>query len=257
MQTLPLLSTHRMSLLPSPLKSPVSDRPGQRRCPNRHPDVILTVVHQPDATCRWYRANRMSLVPSPLKSPVPTTDQAAGSCRGQRPADWPPLINQTDTSPLVLLPENVGVAVAVEVAGAGDRPGDRHGAEVDADRTVRSRSSARSSIRRRRLRHRMSPYPSPLKSPVPTTDHLDPGCRSPLRLDRVHRSSSQIAMLPLPSRQRTSAVPSPLKSRWPTIAQPFPTLAKSEACKICVPSSATSQHQYRYRARECRSCRHR
>src|SRR5712671_3078438 len=55
--TLPLVvSRHRTSLLPSPLKSP-------------DPAILKLVV-----TC-----HRTSLLPSPLKSPVPTMDQVVGT----------------------------------------------------------------------------------------------------------------------------------------------------------------------------------
>src|SRR5229473_476031 len=70
--TLPLLSCQRMSLLPSPLKSPVPTidqvvgaEPRPADCRSCAPFISHT------ATLPLPSAQRMSPLPSPLKSPVP------------------------------------------------------------------------------------------------------------------------------------------------------------------------------------------
>ena len=73
----------RMSLLPSPSRSPVGRR--SRRSAGRTPVVVGSQVDRaarlllPDRQgCRTCHARRMSLLPSPLKSPVLTTDHVSG-----------------------------------------------------------------------------------------------------------------------------------------------------------------------------------
>src|SRR6266853_693608 len=80
--TLPLLSCQRMSLLPSPLKSPVSliDHRGNGAEPTPAawvtcaPFISQIATVPPLVSCQ-----RMSLLLSPLKSAVPATDHAAGT----------------------------------------------------------------------------------------------------------------------------------------------------------------------------------
>src|SRR5215831_18588777 len=79
---LPLLSRHRTSLLPSPLKSPV---PTIDQVVGTFPTAAVlgfkTVVPFTFqiATLPLVSLQRMSHLPSPLKSPVPTIDQVAGT----------------------------------------------------------------------------------------------------------------------------------------------------------------------------------
>src|SRR5215470_17944294 len=126
--TLPLLSRQRMSLLPSPLKSPVSTidqlvgaEPTAAACMTCAPFISQIAAASP-----LLSRHRISLLPSPLKSPVPTIDQLVGAF--PTPAAWvtcAPFISQTATLPLVSCQrKNVAQAVAVEISGADDRPCD-------------------------------------------------------------------------------------------------------------------------------------
>src|SRR5260221_3871709 len=77
--TLPLVSCQRMSLLPSPLKSPVSTIDQVVGADPRPTDIMnsaASISHT--ATAPLASRHRMSLLPSPLESPVPITDQVVG-----------------------------------------------------------------------------------------------------------------------------------------------------------------------------------
>ena len=64
----------------------------------------------------------MSLLPSPLKSPVPAIDQAVGTLPTQAVDETDvPFMNQIATIAAGVAPEDVALAVAVEVAGSDDR----------------------------------------------------------------------------------------------------------------------------------------
>src|SRR5579862_8157575 len=77
--TLPDVSIQRMSLEPSPLKSPVSatlhvvGMLPSTDCCNSAPSLMSQIITSPEVL-----RQRMSEVPSPLKSPVPTTDHVVG-----------------------------------------------------------------------------------------------------------------------------------------------------------------------------------
>src|SRR5215470_17523659 len=78
----PAVSRHRMSLLPSPLKSPV---PTIDHVVGTFPtsavlgfNTVVPFISQ-IATLPLVSRQRMSLLPSPLKSPVPTMDQVVGT----------------------------------------------------------------------------------------------------------------------------------------------------------------------------------
>src|SRR5258707_5616622 len=81
--TLPLVvSRHRISLLPSPLKSPV---PTTDQVVGTFPTpavlgfkMVVPCISQ-IATLPLVSRQRMSHLPSPLKSPVPTMDQVVGT----------------------------------------------------------------------------------------------------------------------------------------------------------------------------------
>ena len=93
---------------------------------------------------------RMSPSPSPLKSPVATIDHVVATSPTLAVDEMvAPFMNQTAMLPAVVAPEQVGFAVAVEVALADDRPGRRYIAEC---RRCRDRPRRRSSARRPQLR---------------------------------------------------------------------------------------------------------
>src|SRR5260370_21683802 len=103
--TLPLVSCQRMSLLPSPLKSPVPTIfhtlggafPTPAACVTCAP-FISQIATSPVAVFR----HRMSPLPSPLKSPVPAIDHTVATF--PTPADSVtsvPSRNQLSTSPLL------------------------------------------------------------------------------------------------------------------------------------------------------------
>src|SRR5450631_3846628 len=127
--TSPLVSRHRMSLLPSPLKSPIPtmDQTVGAFPTNEGPPGFKTLVPciSQLTTSPLVSRQRMSLLPSPLKSPVPTIDQTVGAFpTNEGPPGFKtvvPFISQITTSPLV-------------------------------------------------SRQRMPLWPSPLKSPAPTID---------------------------------------------------------------------------------------
>jgi hypothetical protein len=66
---------------------------------------------------------RMSALPSPLKSPMPATCQLGPGFRQTPAPNKAGTVHQPDRGrPVIILPENVVVAVAIEVAGAYDLP---------------------------------------------------------------------------------------------------------------------------------------
>ena len=81
----PSLLCHRMSDLPSPLKSPVPSivpaRPWIERPDGSHGHGI-DAVHQPDGGLPSLFCQRMSDLPSPLKSPVPLICQLGPGLNG-------------------------------------------------------------------------------------------------------------------------------------------------------------------------------
>ena len=108
-----------MSDLPSPLKSPVPSTcqlgPGLE--PTAPPPIGFVPFISQIAAWPLSFCHRMSALPSPLKSPVPSTCQlgpglepTAASCDRVR------AIHQPDGGlSVVVLPQDVGLAVAVEV----------------------------------------------------------------------------------------------------------------------------------------------
>src|ERR1700691_5961920 len=109
MATSPEVSRHRMSLLPVPLKSPVSATLHTvDRLPT--PDVLGFRIVVPFisqiATLPLLLRHKMSALPSPLKSPTPTTVQFSGTL--PRPVVLGlmrvvPFISQSATSPVEVL----------------------------------------------------------------------------------------------------------------------------------------------------------
>src|SRR2546422_558551 len=78
--TLPLVSRQRMSLLPSPLKSPVPTifQTLGGAFPTPADPVTCPPFVNHIATLPFVSCQRMSLLPSPLKSPAPTIDHTEG-----------------------------------------------------------------------------------------------------------------------------------------------------------------------------------
>src|SRR5258708_17256791 len=108
--TLPLVvSRHRISLLPSPLKSPV---PTIDQVVGTFPtpavlgfETVVPFISQ-IATLPLVSRQRMSHLPSPLKSPVPTIDQVVGTFPTPAVLGFKtmmPFISQLATLPLVSL----------------------------------------------------------------------------------------------------------------------------------------------------------
>src|SRR5450830_602125 len=86
---LPLVSRQRMSLMPSPLKSPVSTMDQLvGTVPTNAPPVGVAPLMNQIATLPLVSRQRRSLLPSPLKSPVPTMLQLVGT----EPTVPPPMV---------------------------------------------------------------------------------------------------------------------------------------------------------------------
>src|ERR1700691_381187 len=175
----PLVSTQRISLLPSPLKSPV---PATDHVSGMVPTLVVLefvgvvpFISQIATVPLLLLRHRMSAMPSPLKSPTPTTDQLVGTLPRPELLGFKivvPFISQIDKSPVV----------------------------------SRHRMSAMPSPLK-------SPTPTTdqLVGTLPRPELLG--------FKIVVPFISQIDKSPAVSRQRMSAKPSPLKSRWPTIDQ--------------------------------------
>src|SRR5262245_19708803 len=102
--TLPLVSCQRMSLLPSPSKSPVStiDHTEGGAEPTGADWVTCAPFISQIATLPLVVSrHRMSLLPSPSKSPVPAIDQLVGTFPTPAlPVTCAPFINHIATLPL-------------------------------------------------------------------------------------------------------------------------------------------------------------
>ena len=119
---------HMMSSLPSPLNSPVPliCQPGPGLNGPTAPTNVAVVpsISQietvPSSPCQT-----MSDLPSPLKSPVPLMCQVGPGLMDRRHRQtWRCAVHQPHRgSAIIALPDDVGLAVAVEVAGALDVPG--------------------------------------------------------------------------------------------------------------------------------------
>ena len=97
--------------------------------------VLATVVPFINQISAWPLSfcHRMSDLPSPSKSPAPLTCQVGARIAADQGllATVVPFISQICGLAVIVLPQNVGLAVAVEVAGANHMPG---GARIAADR---------------------------------------------------------------------------------------------------------------------------
>ena len=123
MATLPLVSRHRMSVLPSPLKSPVPDT-------DQMDDMVAILADEEIddpfinqiATVPLVLRHRMSDFRSPLKSAVPAIVQLVVRCRCRRRRKRRPVHEPHGDATAGVAPQDVGLAVAVEVAVPDDRP---------------------------------------------------------------------------------------------------------------------------------------
>ena len=92
------------------------------RCRARRP-TTSGAVHQPDRDIAGVSRQTMSLLPSPLKSPVPTIDQFVATLPTLATRHTCDAVHEPDRRVAAgVAPQQVGLAVAVEVADAGDRP---------------------------------------------------------------------------------------------------------------------------------------
>src|SRR5499427_4623797 len=220
--TLPLVSCHRTSLLPSPLKSPV---PTIDQVVGTFPTpavlgfkTVVPFISQIARLPRVVSRQRMSHLPSPLKSPVPTMDQLVGTFPTAAVLGFKtvvPFISQMATLPLVSrhrmshLPSPLKSPVPTMDQLVGTFPT----AAVLGFKTVVPFISQIATLPLV-SRHRMSHLPSPSKSPVPTMDQVVGRFPTPAALGfkTVVPFISQIATLPPVSRQAMSLLPSALKS---------------------------------------------
>ena len=169
---------------------------------------------------------RMSALPSPLKSPVPSTCHSAptvpkAGSTGRGAVHLP----ERDRA-VVGAPQDVGLAVAVEIAGADDMPFARRPCRGWCWRRSGCRSSARARPRRCRCargcrlvdrrRNRRAP-----RRAIRCRRRRG-SCWSAIWLPFICQSASA----PLSLRQRMSALPSPPKSAVPSMCHSVPTTPK-------------------------------
>jgi len=139
---------------------------------------------------------------------------------------------------VAVLPQHVGKAVTIEIAGADDVPA-RPGLApttvwVIAEVPFISQIAAWPSL----FCHRMSAWPSLLKSPVPMVCQLDPGLPRLAAPMMFVPSISQIAASPLEFCHRMSAKPSALKSPVALTCQLGPGLPRLPPTSTLVPFSS-------------------
>src|SRR5262249_21674468 len=101
--TLPLVSCQRMSLLPSPSKSPVATIDQMVGAFPTPKDVTWAPFISHTDKLPLVSCQRMSPSPSPSKSPVPTIDHTLGGtfATPAAPVTWAPLKNHIATLPEV------------------------------------------------------------------------------------------------------------------------------------------------------------
>ena len=112
--------------------------------------------------------HRMSALPSPLKSPTPSIVQSSADAERRAEAADAGAVHEPDGDEARgVPPQDVGLAVAVEVADALDRPvlGPTPNGAPMLPMLVPFMSQMATSPEV--CRHRMSALPSPLKSPTP------------------------------------------------------------------------------------------
>ena len=190
---------------------------------------IVQIAGVPSLPC-----HRMSDLPSPLTSLLPLICQLGPGLKGPTaPTNGVGAVHQPDRGRAVAaLPQDVGPAVAVEVAGALDLP-----ARSWIERARRATDTAfMPSISQIAAVpslpcHRMSDLPSPSKSPLALICQFGPGLNGPAApTDRAFVPSiSQIAAAPPLSCHRMSDLPSPLKSPLALICQLGPGLNEPTA----------------------------
>src|SRR5450631_1782999 len=166
--TLPLVSRQRMSLLPSPSKSPVSTiDQAVGTVPTDTPEATVPLLFNSHiATLPLLSRQRMSVLPSPFKSPTPTIDQLVGTFPSDTAEETvPPFICQSATSPVLarqIMPLPVLPAI------------DQLVGTVPTSTLEEIVPPFISHIATLPLvsRQRMSALPSPLKSRWPTIDQV-------------------------------------------------------------------------------------
>src|SRR6266566_9540293 len=135
--TLPLVSCHRMSALPSPLKSPVPamDHTVGSTLPTAEDCMTCAAFMNQIATLPLVvLRHRMSLLPSPSKSRCPTIDHTVGAAPTPRDWTWAPFIDHTAAFPLSschrmsLLPSPLKSWVSVSLLLAASSVAELHGA---------------------------------------------------------------------------------------------------------------------------------
>ena len=221
-----------MSDLPSPLKSPVplicQLGPGIERADGTANVTLVPSISQiaavPSSFC-----HRMSDLPSPLKSPVPLICQHRPGIERRRPhrRPWRWAVHQPHRGrAVIVLPEDVGLAVAVEVAGpliCQLGPGS-NGPTPPTERGL-GRPSATSRPCRRRSATDVGLAVAVEVAGSPLICHVGPGLtgRRPrhtvgLVPSIVHMAAAAIIVLP-----RMSDLPSPLKSAAATTCHVAPS----------------------------------
>src|SRR6266852_4690241 len=177
--TLPLVvSRHRASLLPAPLRSTV---PTRDQVVGTFPipavlgfKTVVPFISQIARLPLVVSRQRMSHLPSPLKSPVPTIDQVVGTFPTPAVLGFKtvvPFISQIATLPLVSrqrmshLPSPLKSPVPTIDQAVGTFP-------TTADCTTCVPFISHTPTLPLVSRKRMSHLPSPLKSPVPTMDQV-------------------------------------------------------------------------------------
>src|SRR5262249_40855776 len=163
----------RMSLAPSPLKSPVIRIcQGLNADPGEPPPITVVPFKNQISTSpvNWL-IQRMSVLPPPLKSPVPMASQARGAEPGEPPPmTLAPSISQNTTSRVGLFSKMRGPLPAPSPsAGRGTNPVLTGGSDPGKPppMTFGPFISQTTTWPVVVLCQRMSPLPSPLKSPVP------------------------------------------------------------------------------------------
>ena len=222
-------------------------------------------------TAAWPLAfcQRMSEWPSPLKSPVPTSDQLGpglaailvGAADHLQPVHFP----DRRLPVLRVLEQDVGMAVAVEVAGSQWPSSSLSGSGGTSGPPITHRgSSPRSRLAPLVFRHRMSEWPSSLKSPVPTAVQARLGIGADERRRRSrrrNRSSPRSRPAHLAFCHRMSDWPSSLKSPVPTTRQAEPGVradSRRRRSRAWSRSSPARPPPGRWRsATGCRDCRRR
>ena len=213
------MSRQRISLLPSPLKSPVADdRPDGRIMP-RTETCKDRAVHEPDRdVAAGVAPENVGLAVAVEVAGADDWPRWSGTLPRPPADDDCRAVHQPDRHVAAgVAPENVAVAVAVEVAGSGDGPDRRHIAE-----TCRSTETAGPFINQiATIAAGVAPEPVGLAVAVEVAlaDDRPVGRHRAERrrlAGSVRRSSAKSPRCRCCLRQAMSLLPSPLKS-WVSV----------------------------------------